>query len=78
MIKSGSLHHMVKQGQVTGRVNNKPVVTKGGQNFLLIYFNCISRCEYMQRKNIHRKSSVWVVMGNIEVNNIMGGIKPMI
>ena len=44
MIKSGSLHHMVKQGQVTGRVNNKPVVTKGGQHVLFSNANYIRPC----------------------------------
>ena len=59
-------------------VKNKPVVTKGVQNFLLRNVNHISPRAYIHRHNLQMNSPGWMVMGNIEVENLMEDLNPMI
>ena len=71
-------HIVIQGGGVTGRVKNKSGVTKGGQNVLLGNVNIISTHVYMHRQMIYRKPPDWKVMGDIEVENIMEYLNPMI
>ena len=63
---------------VTGRVKNKSGVTKGGQNVLLGNVNIIRTHVYMHRQMLYMKPPDWKVMGDIEAENIMEYLKPMI
>ena len=63
---------------VNGRVKNKPGETKIGRTILIGNVNSARLCAYMHRHKLHRKPPGWMVMDNIEVNNILEDIKPMI
>ena len=65
-------------GGVNSRVNNKTGFNKGVQTVLIVNCNQISPCAYMHRHKLPSKPPVWTVMGNIEVENIMKNIKPII
>ena len=63
---------------VTDRVKNKPGVTKIGQTVLIGNVNRYRPYAYMHRHKLHRNPPGLTVMGNIEVNNIMEGLNPII
>ena len=63
---------------VTGRLKNNPGVTKGGQTVLLVNLNNISLCAYIRRHKLHSNPPGCTVMGNIELNNHIEGLNPMI
>ena len=63
---------------VTGRFKKNTGVTKGGQTVLLVNFNNISLCAYIRRHKLHSNPPGCAVMGNIELNNHIEGLNPVI
>ena len=52
---------------MTGLIDNKPGITKGGQIVLVSDVRSIRMHAYRHRHKLHVKPHVWNVWGNIEV-----------
>ena len=63
---------------VTGSDNKNHGVTKVGQPVLLSDVNSIGTCSYIHIHKLHINKPSWKVMGNIDMNNLLEHIKPMI
>ena len=62
---------------ITSRFKNKPGGTKIGQTVLIGNENSSRLCAYMHRHEMHSNPPSWMMMGNIDVKNLMEDIKPM-
>ena len=63
---------------IKGQISKRPVITKGGQTFLISDVHCIRLREYSHRHTFHVKHTGWNLWGNIEVNEIMEVMKLMV
>ena len=63
---------------VTDVIENKPDVKKAVQTIMIGCANSNRPCAYIQIHKLQKNLTGWTVMGQIEVNNLMDQLKPMV